>query len=290
VANTEDNVRTCTNTEELENVLEFMDCVEDTNSGISSRTAAGYTEACHADVDKVLGEDSVHVEKSDGGRNQCESNDNMSNLVKSGSSVQENQVVDSVMQLNILMMGQNSVDNESIMSCAELCHEGKSSAREDQISGETPPMSHDNNDLDYKVCPCPAEPSPVNNHVEKSSCDFYYEYGDWKVLWDQFYSRYYFYNIQTQESTWYPPHGLEDFASYCSTYSSEGTDEPVSQLTSTLVEEHNRINTKLEKSCAVSSCVDNTMDYCISKADQHVVQYGANMNPCDSGKTTFGKV
>ncbi|KAM0826112.1 hypothetical protein ACQ4PT_069095 [Festuca glaucescens] len=252
-ASTEDNERTCTNTEELENVQELMDCVEHTSSGISSRTAAGYTEVCHADVDKMLGEDSVHVEKSDCGKNQCESNDNMINLVKSGSSVQENQAVDSVMQLNEVMLGQSSVDNESIVSCAELCHEGKLSAREDQISGETQPTPHDNNGLDCEVCPCPAEPSPVNNHVEKSCCDFYYEYGDWKVIWDQFYSRYYFYNIQTQESTWYPPHGLEDFASYCSTYSSE----------------------------------DNTMDYNISETDHHVVQYGANMNPCDNGKTTF---
>ncbi|KAM0835088.1 hypothetical protein ACQ4PT_063166 [Festuca glaucescens] len=286
-ASTEDNERTCTNTEELENVQELMDCVEHTNSGISSRTAAGYTEVCHADVDKMLGEDSVHVEKSDCGKNQCESNDNMINLVKSGSSVQENQAVDSAMQLNKVMLGQSSVDNESIVSCAELCHEGKLSAREDQISGETQPTPHDNNGLDCEVCPCPAEPSPVNNHVEKSCCDFYYEYGDWKVIWDQFYSRYYFYNIQTQESTWYPPHGLEDFASYCSTYSSEGIDEPVSQLTSRLVEEHNKINTKLDKSCGVSSCVDNTMDYNISETDHHVVQYGANMNPCDNGKTTF---
>jgi trimethylguanosine synthase len=238
----------------------------------------------------MLCEDSVHVEKSDCGKNQCESNDNMSNLVNLGSSVQGNQAVDSVMQLDKVMRGQNSVDNESIMSCAELCHEGKPSAREDQISEETPPTSHDNNDHDCEVCPCPAEPSHVDNRVEKSCCEFYYEYGDWKVLWDQFYSRYYFYNIQTQESTWYPPHGLEDFASYCSTYSSEGIDEQVSQLTSTLVEENSKINTKFDKSCGVSSCVDNTLAYNISEADQHVAQCGANMNPCDDGKATFGKV
>uniref|UniRef100_A0ACD5WX70 Uncharacterized protein n=1 Tax=Avena sativa TaxID=4498 RepID=A0ACD5WX70_AVESA len=275
-ANTEDNVRACANTEELEHVPELMDCVEHTNSCISSRTAAGYTETSHADVDKILDKDSY-------GKNQCEPNDNMGNLVKSGSSVQENQAADSVMQLNKVMLGKNSIDNASIVSCAELYHEGKLPAREDQISGETPPTSHDNNDLDCEVFPCPEEPS----HVENSCSNFYYEYGDWKVLWDQFYSRYYFYNIQTQESTWYPPHGLEDFASCCSTYSSEGIDEPVSQLTNTLVEEHNKVNTKLDKSCGALSCVDNTMDYYIPEADQHAVQYGANMNPCENGKTTF---
>ncbi|VAH23685.1 unnamed protein product [Triticum turgidum subsp. durum] len=205
----DDNVRTCTHSEELEQVQESMDCMEQTNSCVSSRAAAGYSEVYHGDVDKTLGEDSI---------NQCEPNGNMSSPVKSGSPVQENQAADSSMQLNEVMLGQHSVDDESIMSCDELCHEEKSSEREDKISGETPPTSHDNND------PCPAEPSPVNNHVENSGSGFYYECGDWQVLWDQFYSQYYYYNIQTQESTWDPPQGLEDFVSYCSTYSSQGID------------------------------------------------------------------
>lgn len=271
----DDNVRTCANTEELEYTQESMDCMGQTNPCVSSRTAAGYSEACHGDVEKTLGEDSV---------NQCESNDNMSSQVKSGPPVQENQAADSFMQLNKVVLGQKSVDNESVMSCAEVCHEEKSSGRKDKISEETPPISHDNND------PCPAEPSPVDNHVETSGCDSYYVCGDWQVLWDQFYSRYYFYNIQTQESTWDPPQGLEDFASYCSTYSSQGIVEQVSQLTSTLVEEHNKINTKLDKSSGVLSCVDNTMDYYISQPDEDVVQYGADVSPRDNGETTFGKV
>ncbi|XP_037428761.1 uncharacterized protein LOC119294634 isoform X2 [Triticum dicoccoides] len=264
----DDNVRTCTDSEELEHVQESMDCMEQTNSCVSSRTTAGYSEAYHGDVEKTLGEVSV---------NQCEPNGNMSSPVKSGSPVQQNEAADSFMQLNKVMLGRNSVDNESIMSCAELCHEEKSSEREDTISGETPPTSHDNDD------PCPAEPSPVNNHVENSGSDFYYECGDWQVLWDQFYSRYYYYNILTQESTWDPPQGLEDFVSYCSTYSSQGLDEQVSQLTSTLVEEHNQINAKLDKSSGVLSCVKHY----ISQPDEDVVQYGANASPCDNGETTF---
>ncbi|KAM3413242.1 hypothetical protein ACQJBY_004425 [Aegilops geniculata] len=264
----DDNVRTCTNSEELEHVQESMDCMEQTSSCVSSRAATVYSEAYHGDADKTLGEDSV---------NHCEPNGNMSSPVKSGSPVQENQAADSFMQLNKVMLGQNSVDNESIMSCAELCHEEKSSEREDKISGETPPTSHDNND------PCPAEPSPVDNHVENAGSDFYYECGDWQVLWDQFYSRYYYYNIQTQESTWEPPQGLEDFVSYCSTYSSQGIDEQVSQLTSTLVEEHNKINAKLDKSSGVLSCVKHY----ISQPDEDDVQYGANASPRDNGETTI---
>ncbi|KAK8513839.1 hypothetical protein V6N13_005025 [Hibiscus sabdariffa] len=34
--------------------------------------------------------------------------------------------------------------------------------------------------------------------------------GDWRVYWDTFYSRNYFYNIKTQVSTWDPPEGLEN--------------------------------------------------------------------------------
>ncbi|KAG1338144.1 hypothetical protein COCNU_04G004500 [Cocos nucifera] len=44
-----------------------------------------------------------------------------------------------------------------------------------------------------------------------------YEYGNWKVIWDSFYMRNYFYNVQTQESTWSPPDGLEQFAFPCTT-------------------------------------------------------------------------
>lgn len=35
--------------------------------------------------------------------------------------------------------------------------------------------------------------------------------GDWSAFWDSFYMRYYFYNAKTQESTWYPPPGMENF-------------------------------------------------------------------------------
>lgn len=36
--------------------------------------------------------------------------------------------------------------------------------------------------------------------------------GDWSACWDSFYMRYYFYNAKTQESTWDPPPGMENFA------------------------------------------------------------------------------
>ncbi|KAK2995598.1 hypothetical protein RJ640_020234, partial [Escallonia rubra] len=34
-------------------------------------------------------------------------------------------------------------------------------------------------------------------------------FGDWRAYWDTFFSRNYFYNIKTQESTWDPPPGME---------------------------------------------------------------------------------
>ncbi|KAA3476460.1 trimethylguanosine synthase-like isoform X1 [Gossypium australe] len=36
------------------------------------------------------------------------------------------------------------------------------------------------------------------------------DFGDWRVYWDSFYSRNYFYNIKTQASTWDPPPGMEN--------------------------------------------------------------------------------
>lgn len=35
------------------------------------------------------------------------------------------------------------------------------------------------------------------------------DFGDWRTYWDSFYSRNYFFNIRTQESTWEPPPGME---------------------------------------------------------------------------------
>ncbi|XVE94908.1 hypothetical protein REPUB_Repub02eG0050200 [Reevesia pubescens] len=36
------------------------------------------------------------------------------------------------------------------------------------------------------------------------------DFGDWRVYWDSFYLRNYFYNLKTQASTWNPPPGMEN--------------------------------------------------------------------------------
>ncbi|KAK9166346.1 hypothetical protein Scep_001537 [Stephania cephalantha] len=38
--------------------------------------------------------------------------------------------------------------------------------------------------------------------VENDSLKCYGYFGDWKTYWDEFFMRYYFYNVKTQESTW----------------------------------------------------------------------------------------
>lgn len=43
------------------------------------------------------------------------------------------------------------------------------------------------------------------------------EVGDWRVLWDDYYGRNYFYNSITQETTWYAPPGFAYLASNQST-------------------------------------------------------------------------
>lgn len=59
--------------------------------------------------------------------------------------------------------------------------------------------------------PCASNGHQLLDYPDNSS-----EFGDWKVLWDPFYKRNYFYNMQSQESTWYPTPGLEQFA-FCPT-------------------------------------------------------------------------
>lgn len=56
---------------------------------------------------------------------------------------------------------------------------------------------------------CASADHHVPDYSDNSVC---YEFGDWRVIWDPFYKRNYFYNFQSQESTWYPPPGLEHFA------------------------------------------------------------------------------
>lgn len=53
----------------------------------------------------------------------------------------------------------------------------------------------------------------VHNRDDIDSYECYGYFGDWSAYWDSFYMRYYFYNIKTHESTWYPPPGMEHSAS-----------------------------------------------------------------------------
>lgn len=52
----------------------------------------------------------------------------------------------------------------------------------------------------------------LTNHDEVGSYDCIDAFGDWKVYWDSFYMRIYFYNIKTLVSTWDPPPGAEHLA------------------------------------------------------------------------------
>ncbi|XP_020521124.1 uncharacterized protein LOC18431442 isoform X2 [Amborella trichopoda] len=45
------------------------------------------------------------------------------------------------------------------------------------------------------------------------SMDHFNDLGVWRAVWDSYYDRNYFYNIETYETTWYPPLGVEHLAS-----------------------------------------------------------------------------
>ncbi|XP_039043820.1 uncharacterized protein LOC120183120 isoform X2 [Hibiscus syriacus] len=50
----------------------------------------------------------------------------------------------------------------------------------------------------------------TNTEVLDYDCNDQTYGGDWRVYWDTFYLRNYFYNIKTQASTWDPPEGMEN--------------------------------------------------------------------------------
>ncbi|CAN6300637.1 unnamed protein product [Urochloa humidicola] len=253
-------IRICFNTEDRESDVQLMAVMEHKSSCNSSGTAIGYNESCH-DTDKILKEGRPYVEEQEEpgcstiysaekapdyeAENQCEletceTPDNLGNTAKVEYPIQDNQAADSVL-LESEMLRHDSVDGESARSCVSICQEERLSSKEDKISAETQSVPHENNGVGQEACLSLAEPSSVDEHAESFSSNFCYEYGDWRVVWDPFYSRYYFYNIQTQESTWYPPEGLEDFASYCSRDATNELAELGSQYTSISVQENNQV-------------------------------------------------
>ncbi|KAG0480321.1 hypothetical protein HPP92_011179 [Vanilla planifolia] len=42
-----------------------------------------------------------------------------------------------------------------------------------------------------------------------------FEFGDWRVIWDPYYKRNYFFNVESQESTWFPPSSLKKHEFSC---------------------------------------------------------------------------
>ena len=55
----------------------------------------------------------------------------------------------------------------------------------------------------------PSQSSEVIDHDTIDNCESHGGFGDWRVYWDSFYTRNYFYNIKTHESTWNQPPGME---------------------------------------------------------------------------------
>ncbi|KAL6650082.1 hypothetical protein ACP70R_014306 [Stipagrostis hirtigluma subsp. patula] len=252
----DDADKLCLNTEERDSDVCSMPSVEHTNPCSSSRTSLGYNAACHDDADKLLGKDGAYIEEQEGSgcsticsaeiapsyevENQpqieiCKSPDNMDSPVKPQSPLRDNQAADCVLPVIGEMLEHNSVNSESRHSCHGICHGERLSTGEDILSVES--TSHDKNKVDHEACPS-AEPFCTDDHAYNTDSNFYYEFGDWRVVWDPFYSRYYFFNIQTQESTWCPPEGLEEFSSYCSTHTSEGLNRLESQHTGIPMQEN----------------------------------------------------
>ncbi|KAF8698684.1 hypothetical protein HU200_034933 [Digitaria exilis] len=303
----DDVVRICTNTEDRESDVPLMAVLEHMNSCKSSGTAIGYH-----DTDKMLKEGSPYVEEQEESgcstiysaekapayeaENQCdlgtcERSDNLGNTAKAESPIQENQTADSVLLESEEMSRHDSVHGESTRSGVSIYWEGRLPAREDQISVGTMPVTHANTDVCQDACLSLTEPSSADDHVESSASNFCCEYGDWRVVWDPFYSRYYFYNIKSQESTWYPPEGLEDFASYCSRDTTKDLVELGSQCTSMAVQENNQagddkhLDVQEQDHCSELHCLSkiphgdpiNHSHLCSDHEEQHTENHSDSM-------------
>lgn len=93
--------------------------------------------------------------------------------------------------------------------------------------------------------------SELSGYDDTCSYNCYEGCGDWKVFWDSFYLRNYFYNVQTQESTWYLPPGMEHLAAREIIDKSNGTIAKVTQMDVS------------ENSCATISCLnENSAEVC----------------------------
>ncbi|XP_020275931.1 uncharacterized protein LOC109850335 isoform X2 [Asparagus officinalis] len=130
------------------------------------------------------------------------------------------------------------------------------------IIGDT----HDDN-KNLNSCPTTIESScsgaSAGHHFAECPDNFpCYEFGDWRVIWDSFYKRNYFYNFQSQESTWYPPPGLEHFA-LCSNIPNS------SDLSSDEAEEHPEI-ISCRMNGDITACSDGH-EIVKETADKHVL-------------------
>ncbi|KAJ1296888.1 hypothetical protein BS78_01G336300 [Paspalum vaginatum] len=256
----DDAVRICANTEDRESAAQSASVLEHAHSCNSSGTALDHNEPYHDDTDKMLREDGPCVEEQEEPAcstiysaekapgydaenlhevGTCELPDNLDNQAKAEYPIHENQSADNLFLESEDTSRHDSVDGESTRSCVGIYQEEILSTSEDQISAVTLSVPHDMNDFGREACLSLSEPSSVDEHAQSSACNFHYSYGDWSVVWDPFYSRYYFYNIQTQESTWCPPEGLEDFASYYSTDTTKELDKLGSQCRSIVLQENN---------------------------------------------------
>ncbi|XP_020103764.1 trimethylguanosine synthase-like isoform X2 [Ananas comosus] len=121
--------------------------------------------------------------------------------------------------------GQRSHGNGFSNGSGELCEEGRSYEKNEEekhldsslISHDTSENCGSNDTETLKPCSISVESPLSENHAQNAENSAHFEFGDWRVIWDAFYERNYFYNVETRESTWYPPSGLEDFALSTST-------------------------------------------------------------------------
>ncbi|XP_072991040.1 uncharacterized protein [Typha latifolia] len=232
---------------EWENIGPSRVCHDYKSIPFSCKATEGYSEASNCKVEEVPEQLSLYGqgEECDQGYICSQTNaseaevlnlsevvnvqlcDEMIEETRSDNVVRETKCSDIASQSNAEFMENDFLGNEIKGTICEPCQEGQSYKKDDKkryqgfssiscdaTSGNCGPIDIQT----LKPSISSVELSLSDHGVQNSDNSIHFEYGDWRVIWDAFYMRNYFYNVKTQESTWCPPSGLEDFAFSSSTY------------------------------------------------------------------------
>ncbi|XVE55889.1 hypothetical protein DITRI_Ditri03aG0193400 [Diplodiscus trichospermus] len=113
-------------------------------------------------------------------------------------------------------------------------------------------------------------------------------FGDWRVYWDSFYMRSYYYNTKTQASTWDPPPGLEnlEFDNFYDNSDEMNTESPQKSVHDGGVKE--LLSDELSNGTGLAAAC-SLMIPCLNKSSELAGEHCETTGSCD-GEPTLGLI